>query len=156
MLTDANCKNAKCPLESTRVRLSDYGGLYLEITRQSKRWFWKYRHDGKERRMSLGVYPAVGLAAARADRDDARTMLKTGADPVAARQVRQREERRQAAEHASNTFESVAGRWYEHWRGAQTVRHAEYVRRRLEADVYPAIGARPIGEITARELVAMA
>ncbi|MCD6674470.1 MAG: tyrosine-type recombinase/integrase [Burkholderiaceae bacterium] len=156
MLTDAKCRNAKCPTDKARARLSDAEGLYLEVSPQSARWFWKYRFEGKEKRLALGVYPAVGLSEARKARDEARTTLKTGADPVASRQESRREERRREAEQASNTFEAVARRWYEHWRGAQTERHAEYVRRRLEADVFPAIGARPIGEITARELVAMA
>src|SRR5690606_8940499 len=111
-----------------------------------------YRFQGKEKRLALGIYPAVGLAAARAARDEARNTLKTGTDPVAAKQQRQR----LAREQADNTFVAVARRWYAHWSPAQSARHAEYVRRRLEADVYPEIGDRPIGEITARELVALA
>lgn len=152
MLTDPKCKNTKPPPGKTRVRLADGEGLYLEITASSRRWFWKFRQAGKERRMALGAYPAVTLAAARIARNEARNALKAGTDPVAARQQRQRRQREQAA----NTFEAVAGRWYEHWRGAQSERHAGYVLRRLKADVYPEIGGRPIGEITARELVAMA
>lgn len=152
MLTDPKCRNAKCPAGTTRVRLADAEGLYLEVSPLSKRWFWKYRFQGKEKRLALGIYPAVGLAAARAARDEARNVLKAGTDPVAAKQQRQR----LAREQADNTFEAVAVRWYKHWSPAQSTRHAEYVRRRLEADVYSVIGARPIGEITARELVAMA
>ncbi len=152
MLTDAKCRNAKCPADRPRARYADSEGLYLEVSPQSKRWFWKYRLQGKEKRLALGIYPAIGLAAARAARDEARKTLKAGTDPVVAKRKRADQER----EQADNTFEAVAGRWYAHWRDAQSPRHAEYVKCRLEADVYPEIGARPIGEITARELVAMA
>lgn len=66
MLTDSACKNASCPADQARVRLSDSGGLYLEVTPNgSKRWFAKYRFGGKERRLALGNYPAVSLKAAR-------------------------------------------------------------------------------------------
>ncbi len=61
MLTDAECKNATCPQEKPRARLACSGGLYLEISPAgSKRWFWKYRKDGKEGRMALGSYPMSG------------------------------------------------------------------------------------------------
>ena len=62
MLTDAECRNATCPTDKKRVRLTDSGGLYLEVTPNGrKRWFWKYRYDNKEKRLSLGSYPAVHL-----------------------------------------------------------------------------------------------
>ncbi|MGE0806355.1 MAG: tyrosine-type recombinase/integrase [Burkholderiaceae bacterium] len=152
MLTDVRCRNATCPNDKARVRLADFGGLYLEVSPQSKRWFWKYRYQGKEKRLAIGVYPAVGLKEARDRRDAARNALKTGADPVAEKQTRKAEESRRAA----NTFEAVATLWYEHWKGAQSERHATYVLRRLKADVYPEIGDRPIDESGTRELVSMA
>ncbi|MBP7133181.1 MAG: DUF4102 domain-containing protein [Aquabacterium sp.] len=62
MLTDPACKNAVCPPDKPRIRLSDAGGLYLEVTPNgSKRWFAKYRFDGKEKRLALGSYPGVTL-----------------------------------------------------------------------------------------------
>lgn len=73
MLTDIECKNASCPQDKTRVRLACSGGLYLEIAPNgSKRWFWKYRKDGKEGRMALGSYPDVGPKDARKARDTAK------------------------------------------------------------------------------------
>lgn len=58
MLTDAECRNATCPAGKKRARLACSGGLYLEVAPSgSKRWFWKYRKDGKEGRMALGSYP---------------------------------------------------------------------------------------------------
>ena len=88
MLTDAHCRNATCPPDKKRGRLSDSGGLYLEVTPNgSKRWFWKYRHAGKEGRLAIGNYPAVKLPAARKARDDAKRDKEAGTDPVKARQV---------------------------------------------------------------------
>lgn len=85
MLTDTACKKTTCPPEKKRERLADSGSLYLEISPSgSKRWFWKYRKDGKEGRMALGSYPEVGLAAAR---DAANTVKAGGFDPVQERRV---------------------------------------------------------------------
>ncbi len=57
MLTDVECKNATCPPDKNRARLACSGGLYLEISPAgSKRWFWKYRKEGKESRIALGSY----------------------------------------------------------------------------------------------------
>jgi len=70
MLTDAQCRNATCPADKKRARLTDGAGLYLEISPAgSKRWFLKLYRDGKETRLALGSYPAVGLTAARRARD---------------------------------------------------------------------------------------
>lgn len=152
-LTDAACKNAKCPADKARARLSDSGGLYLEVMPTGgKHWRWKYRHGGKEKRLALGSYPAVPLAKARRDRDDARDVLKTGRDPVGAKKEAK------AADQArrDNTFKAVALDWFDHWKGPKSERHAENVRRRLEADVYPELGALPITDINAPRLLAMA
>jgi len=60
MLTDTACRNASCPADKPRARFADANGLYLEVAPNgSKRWFWKYRFAGKEKRLSLGVYPTV-------------------------------------------------------------------------------------------------
>ena len=77
-----------CPAHQPRERLADAGGLYLEVAPSgSKRWFWKYRFDGKEKRLALGSYPDVGLIGARASRDDARKRQQRGADPLLERQL---------------------------------------------------------------------
>lgn len=152
-LTDPACKNAKCPPDKPRARFSDTGGLYLEVTPSgAKLWRWKYRHGGKEKRLALGAYPAVTLKQARADRDAARAILDTGTDPVQAR----KDEKAAQQLRLGTTFEAVARAWYANWSAARSPRHAGYVIRRLEADVFPAIGAKPIGDITAPQLLAMA
>lgn len=152
-LTNTACINAACPPDKPRVRLPDAQGLYLEVLASGgKYWRLKYRIAGKEKRLALGVYPAVSLAAARQARQQAREQLTRGIDPSAAKQ-----ERKLAQRLAVGTqFEAVARAWFEHWSGPKSQRHATYVLRRLEADVFPVIGRKPIADITAPQLLAMA
>lgn len=152
-LTDAACRNAKCPADKLRARFADGQGLYLEVLPAGgKYWRLKYRFDGKEKRLGLGVYPSVTLAEARKARDRARALLDEGQDPSAARQ--DAKAARTAA--AGTSFEAVARAWHAQWRAARTEHHADYVLRRLEADVFPSLGRLPIAEVTAPKLVAMA
>lgn len=109
MLTDAECKNATCPPDKKRARLACSGGLYLEISPAgSKRWFWKYRKDGKEGRMALGSYPDVGAKDARTARDAAKLQKSDGRDPVMVRKV----EKLKAITPAGDTFKATALEWY--------------------------------------------
>ena len=88
MLTDAQCKNAKCPEGKKRHRLTDANGLYLEVSPAgSRRWFWKTYADGKEGRMALGSYPEIALTAARKARDAAKLQKSPGVDPVQFRKI---------------------------------------------------------------------
>jgi hypothetical protein len=136
-LTKLQCDRATCPADKVRVRLTDEQGMYLEVTAAgSKYWRLKYRFADKEKTFGLGVYPEVTLAEARERRDQARRMLRDGQDPSALRRDRKE---KQIAE-AADTFEVVARAWFEHWRGPKSERHAGYVMRRLELDVFPAIG----------------
>lgn len=152
-LTDPACKSALCPPGKARERYSDSGGLYLEVTSSgTKLWRWKYRFSGKEKRLALGAYPEVPLKKARADRDLARALLDAGTDPVQAR----KDGKVAQQLRLGTTFEAVARAWYANWSAARSDRHAGYVLRRLEADVFPAIGAKPVGDITAPQLLAMA
>lgn len=149
-LTDTAIKKLK-PGEKP-VKVSDERGLYLLINPTgSKLWRWKYRFDGKEKVMPIGQYPDVSLAQARDAREDGRKLLASGADPMAQRKA-QKVSRRLSVE---NSFAAVAALWYASWKAARSDSHTVYVWRRLEADVFPAIGGRPIAEIEAPELVAM-
>ena len=139
MLTDAHCKNARCSPALKRERLSDSGGLYLEVSPTgSKRWFWKYRINGKEGRMALGSYPSVGLTAARKARDAAKLQKAEGVDPVKARKV----ERLKASNPAGDTFKVVALEWYERQKGQWSEGHAERSLRQFERDLFPWLGER--------------
>ncbi|WP_431510204.1 tyrosine-type recombinase/integrase [Variovorax sp. DAIF25] len=129
------------------------GGLYLEVTPAgAKHWRWKYRFDGKEKRLAIGSYPAITLGEARAAREKARLVLKAGTDPVGAK----RDAKASAKVRRENTFKAVTHEWFEHWKSDKSTRHAENVKRRLEGDVYPKLGRLPITEIMAPKLLAMA
>lgn len=144
-LTDLQIRKEK-PTDKPR-KLSDGGGLYLLVNQTGKYWRWKYRFEGKEKVMALGVYPEITLAEAREAHQRARKLLATGVDPVA--------DRKQQATQAKTTFQQVAQAWWKHWSPSRSARHAGYVMRRLEADVFPALGKRPVDEIQAPELVKM-
>lgn len=150
MLTDAQCKNAACPADKPRARLADAGGLYLEVSPNgSKRWFWKYRKDGKEGRLALGGYPEVGLMAARRARDAARLQKAAGMDPVQARKV----EKLKAVNPDGDTFKVVALEWFEKQAPQWSEAHASRSKRQLERDLFPWIGGRRIAEIEPVELL---
>jgi integrase len=151
MLTDAHCKNSSCPPEKARARLADSGGLYLEVSPNcSRRWFWKYRKDGKEGRMALGSYPTVGLTAARKARDAAKLLKSEGRDPVQARKV----EKLKASNPAGDTFKLVAVEWFDKQEPQWSEGHAKRSKAQLERDLFPWIGARRIADIAAVELLA--
>lgn len=147
-LTNTACKNAKST--NAKYRLYDSGGLYLEVMPNgSKYWRFKYNYLGKEKLLALGVYPIIALAEAREGRDKAKKLLAAGSDPSQDK----REKRRQAIVKATNTFEVVAREWHENQKGKWTAKHAVNVTRRLEVDVFPYIGNRPISEIDPPELL---
>ncbi len=152
-LTNPACINATCPDGKRHARYPDSQGLYLEVLPNGgKYWRLKYRFGGKEKRLALGVFPAVSLAQARKGRTAARDQLGKGIDPSAAKQ-----DRKLAQRLAIGTqFEAVARSWFAHWSGPRSERHASYVLRRLEADVFPVIGHKPIGDVTAPQLLSMA
>jgi len=152
MLTDTQCKNASCPADKPRARLADSGGLYLEISPAgSKRWFYKFRLDTKEKRLALGSYPEVGLTAARRGRDEAKRQLGEGLDPVQQRQ----QTKLKARSIDGDTFELVALEWYEKQEPQWSEAHAVRSKRQLERDLFPYLGKRRMTAIEAPELLAV-
>jgi integrase len=150
MLTDTEIRNAK-PAEKSR-RLYDSLGLYLEVSPPGgKLWRFKYRIDGKEKRIGLGRYPDVGLKEARERRDEARKLLAGGIDPSHNRQA----QKAAAALVAGNSFEVVAREWYMRYSPSWAASHSKTVIRRLEMDIFPWLGDRAIAEIAAPELLAV-
>jgi integrase len=150
MLTDTRIKTAKP--QAKLYKLTDERGLHLSVyANASKLWQMRYRTEGKERTASLGKYPEVSLAEAREKRDQMRKLIAKGIDPVQSQKAAK--EAKKLAQ--TNSFEAVARTWFEGWSAARSPRHAKYVIRRLEADVFPVIGSRPVSEIQAPELVKM-
>ena len=151
MLTDAQCKNAVCPPDKKQARFTDSLGMYLQVSPAgSKRWFLKYRIAGVEKQMALGSYPKVTLTAARKARDIARLQKSDGRDPVQARKV----EKLKASRTTGDTFKAIALEWYAKQAPQWSDSHAERMLRQFERDLFPWIGARPIAEIHAMELLA--
>jgi integrase len=151
MLTDAECKNATCPPGKTRARLACSGGLYLEVSPAgSKRWFYKYRKDGKEGRMALGSYPDVGAKDARKARDAAKLKKSTGVDPVQVRKI----EKLKATTPDAETFKVTALEWYAMKLDSWSSHYAIREKRNLEKDLFPFLGVRRISDIEAIELLA--
>ena len=150
MLTDTRIKTAK-PQEKL-YKLTDERGLHLSVYPSgSKLWHMRYRYEGKEKTASLGKYPDVTLAQAREKRDKMRKQIANRVDPVDAQ--RAVKEAKKLAQ--TNSFEAVARAWYASWSSTKSPRHAVYVLRRLEADIFSVIGLRPVSELQAPELVAM-
>jgi integrase len=149
-LTDVSIRNAK-PGNKT-AKLSDERGLYLEISPKGGKWWrLKYRFDGREKRLSLGVYPDVGLKEARERRDTARKLLADGVDPSANRKA----QKAAKADRAANSFEIVAREWYAKYSTTWVDYHGDRILKRFERDIFPWIGERPIGEIAAPELLSV-
>ena len=146
-LTDTAIRKAKP--ESKPRRLFDGGGLYLEIAPNGGKWWrLKYRHAGKEKRLSLGTYPETDLKAARAKRDEARKLIAAGLDPSAERKAGTLRARSAGA----NTFESVALQWLELKQHDWTEKNAIKERGRLVNHVFPWIGKLPIAEVGTVEI----
>lgn len=149
-LTATAIQNAK--IGDKPVRLFDGGGLYLELTPTGGKWWrFKYRYGGKEKRLSLGVFPDVTLRAARSRRDDARRLLADGIDPGENRKA----VKAARADRAANSLEVVAREWHGKYSQTWVDAHGGRILRRLERDIFPWLGGRPIAEITAPELLAV-
>jgi integrase len=147
-LSDLEIRRAK-PAEKA-YKLFDEKALYLLVsTTGTKLWRLKYRFLGKEKLLALGEYPETTLAEARVKRDAARKILHNGADPMAER----KREAREARIHHENTFEVLAREWHEYQKAKWTGDHAVTMLRRLERHLFPELGAWPIAEIEAPQLL---
>ena len=141
-LLDVIIRNAKP--KTKPYKLIDAGGLYVQVTPAGgKLWRWKYRYNKKERLASLGKYPRVSLAEARAKHQMLRDRLAAGEDP--AEHLRQEKETQQGI--AQNTFELVAREWHKKNLDTWTEQYSGQIMRRLEADIFSQIGDAPIAEL---------
>lgn len=150
-LTDRDCKNATCPPELKRRRLTDGAGLYLEVSPAgSKRWFWKFYPDGKESRIGLGSYPEVTLKAARAARDETRKTRQTGVNPLQQRKA----EKAATSASTANTYEAVAREFHGVKAAGWSEGHAFKWMRMNELYMFPHIGSLPLDSIKTPALLA--
>jgi integrase len=147
MLTDTQVRQAK-PRER-EYKLADYASLYLLIRPNgSKLWRLDYRFGGKQKTLALDAYPIVTLAEARERRDAARKLLANGIDPGVQRKLE-----KIAAAAGGNTFREVAeellAKQAREGRAAMTTKK----NRWLLEPAFKTFGDRPVGEITAPELL---
>jgi integrase len=150
MLTDLKCKRAECPADKARVRFADEGGLYLEVAPNGrKRWFWKFYSEGKEKRLALGSYPETPLKDARAARDEARQLKRTGVDPAKQRQIQKLTGR----SSTDDSFEGVAREFHKVKKSSWSPRYGERWLSLMERDAFPWIGRLPMRDITAPMLL---
>jgi integrase len=147
-ITDTAVRSAKPKAKA--YKLSDANGMYLLVQPNgAKYWRLKYRYAGKEKVLALGVYPETNLKKARKSRSEARDLLAQGHDPGEERKARKRAKR----VAVGNKFETVAREWYDNQKGGWSTAHASAVLDRLERELFPVLGSRPIAEIDTPELL---
>lgn len=147
-LTDVTARTTK-PADKP-FKLTDEKGLFLLISPNgSKYWRMKYRFAGKEKTLSFGVYPDIGLKDARAKREEARKLLAKDIDPG----ENLKAQKAAKTERAANSFEVICREWLEGRK--DTVAAAQHLKTlaRMENDVFPWLGAKAIAEITAPEVL---
>ena len=147
-LTDTAIRNAKPRTKPYKVYAGE--GLFLFVTPQgSKLWRFKYRFQGKEKVLAVGTYPESGLKQARERCAKLRQELEDGFDPAITRKAK----KLGLGEDAENSFEAVAREWMAKRSSIWAESHSSKIIRRLELDVFPWIGKRPISAIKAPELL---
>ncbi len=150
MLTPSAVQNAKP--QDKPYKLRDERAMYLLVTPEGGRlWRFDYRRPGTGKRntLALGAFPDVSLKRAREKRDEARRLLADGIDPGAQRKAG----KAAGVERLANSFEIVAREWHEKQCGVWVEDHASRIMLRLVNDVFPWVGARPVNELTAKELL---
>lgn len=141
MLTDTKIRNTR-PDPNRTIKLTDSGGLRLDISSQGTRsWRLRYRWRNREQLLTLGRYPDISLAEARLMREEAKAELRAGRNPSLRRAPR------------DGSFETVAQRWLKTMEPSWTPGHARTVRSRLDRDLLPWLGPRPVAEISAPEVL---
>lgn len=143
----------KAKPKEKEYKLSDGYGLHLLVTPSGgKLWRYQYRFDDKQTGVAFGTYPEISLADARNRRDEARQLLANGVDPGAVKKSQKAQEQIQN-ELDANTFEKVARDWHQHNKPDWSDNHADRLLRRLELDIFPYIGSKPIVEIERPEII---
>lgn len=147
-LNDTAIRNSKPKV--TPYKLSDGGGLFLLVNTNGSRWWrYSYRFDGKQKTISLGVYPDVSLKDARDKHAEARKMLAQGSDPSANRKL----EKATRIEDGKNSFEFLARDWVATHLKSLTQSHKDRTLKRFEHYLFPWIGNQPIKSIKAPDLL---
>jgi integrase len=149
-LTDTAVRNAKPDPGGKPYSMADARGLSLLVQPNGGKWWrLRYRFGGKAKMLSLGIYPDTGLKEARERRDAARKLLADGVDPGENRKAR----KAAGDDRAANSFEVVGREWFAKMRPEWVESHSSKIMARLERDIFPWLGKRPIAELTAVEVL---
>ncbi|MCP4473370.1 MAG: integrase arm-type DNA-binding domain-containing protein [Gammaproteobacteria bacterium] len=150
-LNNVLIRNAKSDGKKT-IKLFDGEGLFLQVTPNGKKgWRLKYRYTGKEKLLSLGVYPTVSLKQARDRKYELRQLLAEGIDPSGHRKA----VKTTAREAEANSFEIIAREWFEKHREALTDKYAKQVMQRLESNLFPWLGNKPVSDLDAPTILSV-
>ena len=134
--------------EGRVIKAPDGGGLYFVAEPERSSWWrFDYRIDGKQKTLSVGLYPEISLPDARSKRAELRGWVANGIDPSQQRKAER------ASQSGADSFEPIAREWWEHKKGAWTEGHAKRTLTRLINDVFPYLGATPVNSITAITLL---
>jgi integrase len=149
-LTNTTIRNAKAGKKT--LKFFDERGLYLEVSPTGGKWWrLKYRFGGKEKRLSLGIYPDVALKDARDRLDDSRKLLADGIDPSEYRKATKAAQ----TDRNANSFELITREWFAKYSPTWAPNHGTRLIRLFERDIFPWLGSKPISEITAPDLLAV-
>lgn len=147
-LTDTAIRSAK-PKDKP-YKMGDAGGLFLLVNPNGSKWWrFKYRMAGKEKLLSIGTYPDTSLKDARKRRDEMREQIAQSIDPGEHRKAK----KQAGQERAANSFEVIAREWFAKFQPTWSSSHGDRILRRLERDIFPWIGGKPIADIKAPELL---
>ncbi|EOX7981076.1 tyrosine-type recombinase/integrase, partial [Escherichia coli] len=147
-LNDMQIRRAKP--EAKAYTLGDGQGLSLLVEPNgSKSWRFRYRYAGKPKMISLGVYPTITLAEARARRDEARKIVAEGKNPSEVR----KEQKLALRIQSENAFEKIAREWHQMKSAKWSAGYASDIIEAFQNDIFPYVGTRPVGEIKPLELL---
>ncbi len=148
-LTDTAIRNARA--KEKPYKMSDGRGLYLLINKTGKYFRYDYRFQGKRKTLAIGVYPDVTLKVARGKHQAARRLLQNDVDPAQYRKETKTIQKQQA----ENSFEALAREWFTKNKHIWTYGHSRTIIRRLELNIFPWLGSRPVASIKAPELLSV-
>ena len=148
-LNDLQVKHATCKPDGKPLNLSDGGGLYLHVKEYCKSWRYNYRYHGKQKTLTIGQYPDIGLGYARKKHEEARQLLARDIDPS----ENKKDLKASRVGQMSGTFEAVAREWHTRQKLGWSESHTFRVLSYLERDVFPWIGAEPVGNISRRDII---
>jgi len=149
-LTATAVKNAKPSPDGKQQKLADGGGLYLLVTATGSRlWRYKYRIAKVEHTYAIGAYPAISLQQAREEHARARDLVAKGEHPRAQRELLKLQKQHEGAD----TFKLITEEWMEKRKAGWSPYYLSQIRRAMENDVYPSVGALPIRHVTPPHLL---